>query len=510
VEVKEMIQVEGYEQIRRAYFDEHKSIRAIARELNHAPKTIRKALASAASPPYTLKMPRAAPRLGRFKARIDELLAQNDTLPRKQHYTGHTIFKDLQAAGYQGSESHVRSYVARWRRARQRPAIYLPLAFEPGQDAQVDWGEADVLLAGARVTVQYFVMRLCYSRRLFVRAYPAQKQEAFFEGHVRAFHHFEGVPHRIWYDNLSQAVHRVLEGRTREEQRTFVVFRSQHLFESRYCTPGEGHEKGGVESDVGYVRRNFFVPLPDVPDFAALNAQLLAACRQDDQRQVARQPVTSGEAWALERPCLRPVPAPDFACCVTVPVSLNPYGMVSYDTNWYSVPADQARPQLLLKAYPFEIEVSDGQTVIARHARCYGHQQDIFDPLHYLPLLEARPGAFEHAKPLRQWRTTWPAVYEQLLATLRARGGPESGIIREFVQILSLHRDHPATLVEQAITQALAHGCPHLDGVRLCLHQVQHPDPPPVSLDMSTRPHLAAVGHQPLNWQAYEQLLGGA
>jgi transposase len=246
-----MLQVEDYEQMRQAFFVEGKSLRQIEREFGHCRRTLKKALAAPEPPGSRLKVPRAAPKLGPVQEQIDRLLAENETLPRKRGYTARQIFKRVQAAGYAGSESRIQSYVARWRKDRRRPAIYLPLEFDPGRDAQVDWGEAEAILAGERVTVQLFVARLNYSRRLFVRAYPRQRQEAFLEGHVLAFHHWGGVPERISYDNLTLAVRRVLEGHTREEQRAFVAFRSHYLFASHFCTPGQGHEKGGVESAVG-------------------------------------------------------------------------------------------------------------------------------------------------------------------------------------------------------------------------------------------------------------------
>jgi hypothetical protein len=208
----------------------------------------------------------------------------------------------------------------------RRPALYLPLVFDPGIDAQVDWGEATVILQGEAVVVQLFIMRLCYSRKLFVMAFPTQRQEAFLLGHVLAFAHFGGVPHRISYDNLKVAVQQILEGRNRIEQTDFVRFRSHYLFESRFCTPAQGHEKGGVESDVGYSRRNFLVPPPAVADFAELNARLLAACRADDLRIVDRQTQTVGVRWQVEQPRLHPLPAHPFACCVSREVTLNGYG----------------------------------------------------------------------------------------------------------------------------------------------------------------------------------------
>ncbi len=501
-----MITVEEREQIRRAYYVDGKSIRQIARELGHARPTVRQAIESAGPNDYTLTKPRPAPVLGPYKVSIDRLLEENQQLPRKQRYTSHKIYTAIQADGYRGSESTVRSYVGVQRRDKTRP-VYLPLEFDPGTDAQVDWGEAQVILAGEPVTVQLFYLRLCYSRRTFVRAYPSQKQEAFFDGHVQAFHFFQGVPQRISYDNLTTAVRRILEGHSRQEQDAFTVFRSYYLFESHFCTPGQGHEKGGVEHSVGFDRRNYLVPLPKVASFEDLNTYLVECCQADDQRQVTGQPTTIGEAWQAELPHLRPLPTPDFECCITRPVSLNPYSQVVFDTNRYSVPTDHAYRDLMLKAYPFRVEILHDQERIASHPRCYGHSQDVVDPLHYLPLLEQRPGAFLHAKPIRQWRQTWPPVYEDLLAHLSTEY-PDGPGVREFIQILNLHRSHPAHEVEAAIRLALQYGCPRLDGVTLCLHQVQHPALPFPAIDLSRQPQLVSLGTQPLQLSRYDQLLG--
>jgi transposase len=503
---EEMISVEDREKIRRAYFIENKSQRQIARELGHSRKTVRKAIESAEPTTYTVRKPRPAPVLGPYKARIDELLAENEGLPRKQRYTGYKIYEDIQSDGYTGSESTVRGYIAQRRREKKKRKVYIPLEFDPGADAQADWGEAVAIIAGEQVTVQLFVMRLCYSRRLFVMAFPTQKQEAFFEGHVRAFHHFQGVPRRISYDNLKAAVQRVLEGRNRREQETFVVFRSHYLFESHFCTPGQGHEKGRVEEGVGFSRRNFMVPIPEVASFEELNAHLLAGCLADDQRRVDRQEVTVGEAWEAEKPYLLPLPERGFECCVTRSVTLNPYSQVEFETNRYSVPTDKAYHNLVLKAYPFRVDVLYLEDVIASHPRCYDREQDVLEPLHYLPLLAQRPGAFEHAKPIRRWREGWPPVYERLLAHLQAQWPGGRGV-REFVRILKLHHDHPDDLVARAVEQALEYGCAHADGVELCLRQLLDPRPLTLPIDLSDWPELVGVGCQAPDLGCYDRLL---
>jgi len=501
-----MITLEQYEQIRRMHYLEEQSARAIARTLGISRQTVTKALQREQEPEYTLKEPRESPRLGPYKEKLDTLLEDNGRMPKKQRYTGHKLFELLQAEGYAGSESSVHMYAVRWRKAHKRPATFLPLEFEPGQDAQVDWGEAQVILAGVQQKVQVFVMHLSYSRRTFVMTFPAGKQEAFFYGHVRAFEHFGGVPHRLSYDNLSSAVKPLVEGRVREEQRAFVAFRSHYLDESHFCTPAQGHEKGGVEGSVGFSRRNFLVPIPRVGSFDELNRHLLAACMRDDVRVVHRQSVSIGQAWSEEQPYLRPLPARPFECCVTRQAHLNGYSQVTYDTNRYSVPVEQARQELTLKAYPFEVQILFEGRLLARHARCYGREQDLFDPLHYLWLLEQRPGAFEYARPLRQWRQDWPASYHRLLQKLREKW-PEGRGVKEFVRILRLHESAPARLVEQAIEQALTYGCTHLDGVKLCLEQLQAPTPTLPLLDLTDKPHLAGVGTQAVDLTCYDQLI---
>jgi transposase len=501
-----MIQVEDREVIRRAYYTENKSVRRIARELGHSRKTVRKAIASAEPVRYVQNVPREAPVLGPHKGRIDELLAENEDLPRKQRYTSHKIYEAIEGDGYRGAESTVRGYVAMRRKEKKRWEVFIPLEFDPGTDGQVDWGEAVVEMGGERITVELFVMRLCYSRRLFTMAFPAQKQEAFFEGHVRAFHFFGGVPRRLSYDNLKTAVHQVLRGRNRKEQESFIVFRSHYLFESHFCTPGQAHEKGRVEDGVGFARRNFLVPIPQVSSYAELNAHLEAACLEDDQRRVDRQKMTIGEAWKMEKPRLLPLPNRDFECCVTKPVVVNRYGQVEFETNRYSVPAERASRNMMLKAYPFRVDVLHLDEVVASHPRCYDRQQDILDPLHYLVLVEQRPGAFDHAKPLRRWRESWPPVYERLLAELRSQW-PDGRGIREFVSILKLHRDHPADLVSEAVSQALEWGCAHADGVQLCLRQLTHPEQPTASIELANWPELVNVGIQPPDLQRYDRLL---
>jgi len=504
-----MLEVAEQYRIRQAYYIEKKSQREIAREMGYSRNTVKKALEQEEPFKYRRQQPAPAPVLGPYKARLKELVAANRELPRKQRYTAHKMYEIIREEGYAGAESTVRYHVAQLRKVTGKQAVYIPLEYEPGVDMQMDWGEAVVALGGEITTVKLFNLRWCYSRRLFVAAYPSEKQECFLDGHVRAVRYFGGLPQRIIYDNLKPAVRRMLGGRKREEQNLFLAFRNHYVFESQYCNPASGHEKGGVENDVGYARRNFLAGCPAFADYDELNAHLLEQCQQADQRTVYGQPHTVAEAWQTEQAHLRPLPDHDFMCCVTRDQKVNKYSQVQFETNRYSVPTDEAYRVVTVRAFPFRLEILHHDRILATHVRSYAREQDISNPLHYLPLLEQRPGAFEHAQPIRQLRQSWDPIYDALLAHLQQRlTGPRA--IREFVRILSLHRCYPPDAVTEAVKQALTAGSAQLDHVTLCLHQILMPETLPPQLDLSTQPGLAEVGHQPLDLTLYDQLLQGA
>ncbi len=510
-----MLTVKEWEQMRRAFHLEGKSINEIAQETGRAWRTVKKMVESSTPPRYRQKQQREARKLGPYKAQIKKMLAENKTLPRKQRWTSPLIVQVIEKEGYTGAESTVRHYVAQVRKEmkvgrQQQREVYLPLEFDPGTDAQVDWGEGDVIMQGQQITVQLFLMKLSYSRRTFMMAFPSQKQESFFLGHVQGFEFFEGVPERISYDNLKTAVQKVLRGKRRVEQQAFYHFRGLYLFDSHFCTPGAGNEKGLVEHSVGYYRRRFLVPLPKADSFAELNAYLYQRCLADGTRQVDGQPATIAQMWQTEKGVLRPLPAHPYDCCRTANVRLNRYSQIRAETNRYSVPTDKGQDSMVVKLYPFRVEiyVPGGSEPVAVHERCYDRHQEIINPLHYLSLIRQRPGALQHAKPIRRWREQWPPVYEQLLAQLQQKW-PDGRGVREFVQILYLHTDHTQAEMEAAISAAIAHHCAHLDGVQLWLTQLNRPEPSFPTLDLAQQSRLQGIGEQPLQAALYDNLAGG-
>lgn len=449
-----MLTVGQREQIRRWYYVDGWSIRRIAREGHWDRRTIRKALRDAGPPRYTLRESRTRPVLAPYVAQIDAWLVADLTSPPKQRHTARRIFERLvEEHGFKGGESTIRRYVREHRPAPRQ--AFIPLAYEPGEDAQCDFGEGWIVLGGRQVLAQILCLRLCYSKMPFVMAFPHQRQEAFLEGMQRAFQFFGGVPARVWYDRLTQAVKRSLAGQRPQEREAFVAFRSHYLFEAVFCTAGEAHEKGLIENLVGYMRRHFFVPLPAVDSFDELNSHLAARCLAEAERRLRGEKGTIGEMWNEERSGLRPLPPRSFPCCRTVSVKPNRLSLVTFETNRYSVPVEHTLHTLYLRAYVDKVELSDGIGLVAMHKRSYEREQDVLDLWHYLPLLKERPGALDHARPFKEW--VRPEAFDRYLEALRSRLPSRTATLR-FLEMLEMARSRSLTEMAAALDRAMATG----------------------------------------------------
>ena len=459
-----MLTVEKKEEIRREHFVQGKSIRRVARESGCSRTTVRKALRDSGVPVYRRTAPKRYPALEPVIPLIDNWLKEDESQPKKQRHTARRIWIRLkEEADFTGGESTVRRYVRMKRLVV--PEVFVPLVYQPGQAGQADWGEAKVIWNGEGVVVQFFALRLCYSGACLVVAYPSQKQEAFFDGHQRTFQFLGGVPKRITYDNLTTAVKKVLAGRNRQEQDFFTAFRSHFLFESIFCQPAKANEKGGVENIIGYVRRNFFVPVPRVNSFAELNQILHQRCLDNLSRIPAGRQKSIGQLLQEEKGSLLPLPRHSFDCCRTVPVKADSCSRIQFETNKYSVPTGFAYQSLLCKVYPFQIKIAQEEKVVAEHQRCYKRYQEIFNPVHYLRLLEQKPGAFFQAKPLSGWQL--PVVFEKFYAGLKERI-PEKAT-KEYIRTLRLLEEFSLKEVTAAVEKASSLQIYQPDAVRLFL-----------------------------------------
>jgi transposase len=453
--------------IRKKHLIDGWSIRHLSRQLRLARQTVRKALTSAEPPRYHRTKPRPCPIMDPYGEVIRTWLAQDAHAPPKQRHTGKRIYDRLVAEyGFRGAESSVRRVVARLR--PRQPEAFIPLTAAFGQQAQVDWGQAQVVLAGAPVVAHLFCLRLRASGVPFAWAAPTEKLEAFLEGHRRAFEWLGGVPAECVYDNLKTAVLRILAGPERDEHTVFASLRAHYLFDSLFCRPGEGHEKGAVENLVGYVRRNALVPVPDFPSWDALNAHLLAWSEQECQRL--------GERWQQECAALRPLPPRPFACTLTRLVPVSTMSLVRVDRNRYSVPCRYVGRTLRLALSTARVAVWDGDTCVAEHARCYGRGEAILALEHYLPVLARKPHAAMHAAVVAQMPPIYAAVRTRLCQ--RRRDG-----YRDFAAILLLHQEFGAELVQAALEEAWERNCLEPSVVRQLLLNRTAPAPlAPLSL----------------------------
>jgi transposase len=432
---------------------------------------------------------------------LRQWLDEDEQQPPKQRRTARQLWRQLvEQHGYAGGESTVRLRVAELRRGR-RP-VFVPLLFAPGERAEVDWGEARVVLAGQVVAVHLFCARLRYSNLPFVMAFPHQQQEAFFEGHRRAFEYWGAVPTTVVYDNLGTAVAKVLAGHDRQQQAAFVGLRSTYLFEAVFCNVASGHEKGNVERLVGTVRRQALSPMPEVADWDELNGRLLAWCERQKGHTVPGQVGTVGERWAEERRRMRPLPPRPFDGARQLAVKATRTAEVSFATNRYSVPVAYAYQPLTLKVGVHTVRIYYQATLVAEHARCYGRHQRVSDWRHYLPVLAQKPAAVPFAAALRDGAL--PPAFERFRQGLVARH-PDGN--RAFVRVLELALLHPLDLVGRAVAEAAERGAFQVEAVQQVLARLATPPATPPPLDLARYPTLPRVDLAPVAVAAYDQLL---
>ena len=506
--------VELFEQIRRDRDLEGLSIRALAERHGVHRRAVRQALASPVPAAKRSPVSRPAPKLGAYRAIVDAWLEGDREAPRRQRHTAKRIHRRLvDEYGADVAETTVRDYVRARRRQLGWPVgeVFIPQVHAPGAGAEVDWGEAQVDLAGTPTKVHLFFMRASFSGAAFCQASLVETQQAFLELHVEAFEWFGGTFEQIRFDNLTSAVKQVLRGRRRVETDRFVALRSHYLFASQFTTPGikGAHEKGGVEGEVGRYRRNHLVPVPAVGDLAELNAMILAGCESDLRRRIVGRPETVAEAWTAERPLLRALPAESFDATETAAPRVDAKALVTVRQNRYSVPVALAGLKVSARIGAREITITHSGREVARHERLHGRFGTSAQLDHYLELLARKPGGFEHSLALAQERErgAWPAAFDQLWAALAARYG-RSETARQMVDVLMLCREHGPDHVVLAVRGALTAGA--IDGRAVAVlarrAQTVHAAPAPLP---DLEPRLAAHARPAPDLADYDRLLGG-
>jgi transposase len=496
-----MYPVEIYSKIRRACHVEGMSIREAARVFGVHRKTVRKILRFSIPPGYQRAEAPKRPKLEGFTGIKDQILEADVGSPSKQRHTSKRIYERLRDEhGFSGGYTIVKDYV-RNQRLSQRE-VFVPLAHEPGH-AQADFGEAVVRIGGVGQKAHFFAMDLPHSAAGFVKAYPSETTEAFCDGHIAAFAFFGGVPRSVLYDNTTLAVAEILEDGRRVKTRRFTELQSHYLFADRFGRPGKGNDKGKVEGLVGYARRNYLVPIPEFESYAALNAYLAEQCRKRQGDRLRGHRETIGERLARDQAAFLPLPSAPYDACEIVATRVSSMSLVRYRGNDYSVPTAYGHREVVVKGYVDEVRVHCGAELIARHPRSYEKADFIFEPRHYLALLERKLNALDQAAPLANWNL--PEGFQTLRRLLEARMGKAGK--REYVQVLRLLEAFELDEVHQAIGDALQLGAVGFDAVKhLLLCRIER-KPPRLNLDVY--PYLPRAEVRSTQVGAYLSLLTG-
>ena len=479
--------VDRYAKVRRAVMVEGLSERGAAKQFGIDRKTVSKMNRHSVPPGYQRKDPPVSPKFGPFVGIVHQILLDDRDVLKKQRHTAVRIFERLRDEhGYQGGYTVVREFVAKERLRQQE--VFVPLAHPPGR-AQVDFGEADIYLGGVKTRIHYFCLDLPHSDAIFVKAYPAVT-EAFLDGHVTAFAWLGGVPQSVLYDNTKIAVARILGDGRRTRTKSFSELQSHYLFEDRFGRPAKGNDKGKVEGLVGYIRRNFMVPLPRVRTIDELNVRLLNACEKRKVAVLRGKKESIGDRLDRDRQALMPLPTDVFDPCEKVSTSVSSLSLVRYRTNDYSVPTAYGYHDVFVRGYVDSVVIACGSEVIARHPRCYAKEEFIYNPLHYLALLERKPNALDQAAPLQHWDL--PEEFERLRRQLEARLGKKGR--KEYIQVLRLIETFGDVEVAVAVEDALRLSAISYDAVKhLVLARIERRVP---RLNLSDYPFLpqATVG----------------
>ena len=496
-----MYSVDVYLRVRRAVMAKDMSIREASRVFGLHRDTVRKMLAYSVPPGYQRQTPPRKPKLEPFTGVIDRILEDDLGRPKKQRHTAKRIFERLRDEhGFDGGYTIVKDYVREHRRRTRE--MFVPLSHPPGH-AQCDFGEAVVAIGGVHQKAHCFVLDLPHSDGCYVKAYPAETTEAFLDGHVSAFAFLGGVPQSILYDNTRLAVARILGDGRRQRTRAFTELQSHYLFDDRFGRPGKGNDKGKVEGLVGYARRNFLVPIPSFESFEALNAYLERRCLERMDARLRGHTESIGQRMERDLDALLPLTSAPYDACDKQAGRVSSLSLVRYRTNDYSVPVAYGHRDVLVRGYVDRVVISCGSEVIAEHPRSYERDDFVYDPIHYLPLLERKTGALDQAAPLQDWDL--PEEFGALRRLLESRMGQRGK--REYVQVLRLLETFSQQEVAVAVRDAIRLGAVSFDAVKhLVLCRLEGRPP---RLDLELYPYLPRVRVGTTSARDYMTLLSG-
>lgn len=497
------VNMEWWEDIRRRVLVEGVHKRQILRETGIHWQTLEKILNNSVPPGYQLSKERPKPKIGPFENRIAQILETDKTTHKKQRHTAKRIYERLREEGYTGGYTQVKEAVRAIKKKKRE--VFMPLVHLPGE-AQVDFGHALVCENGNLRKIIFFVMSLPYSDAVYVQVFERICIEVVWEAHARAFAFFGGVPYRISYDNERVLVGGIITPRERKLTQGFLQLQSHYLFEDHFCRVRRPNEKGVVESMVRYTRSNYMVPVPQIRNLEEFNKQLEERCRDELSRRVRGQKAPEKELLKEDKAKFLQLPDHPFEACRKVSTASSTLSLVRFDCNDYSVPVTHALRTVVVKGYTDRVEISCLTEKIASHPRLWGKEGVIFDPIHYLPLLERKPGSLDYARPLQGWDL--PACFKVLRDRLETEQDGQG--IREYIQVLRLLEKHSMPAVRKAVEKGLRINALTRDAIAQFLYPQE--DWGMTLFRLDGREHLRHVKVATSDIGAYNQLLaaGGA
>jgi transposase len=476
--------MEQWTDVRRAVLVEGLSKRAACRKFRIHWGTLKRILQHPTPPGYLRKQAAEKAVIAPWLERLKELIEANRDLPRKQRYTVKRMWDVLRGAGFTGGYTTVKDAVREMRKQASQE-VFMPLSQRPGE-AQVDFGHAVACIGGRLTKVVFFVMSLVHSDAMFVMAFPRECTEAFLEAHVRAFQFFGFVASRISYDNTKVAVTRITGPHERKLTAAFARLVGHYLFQPHFCRIRRANEKGVVEGAVRYSRQNFLVPVPQVADWAELNAHLLACCRSDMTRRLRGKALSKQQLLEEDKVAGLAIPGAPFDPRRLVSTTATSEALVRLDTNDYSVPVEYGHRPVVVKASVQTVSVYHAGREIARHVRSWEREKQVFDPVHYLSLLDRKPGSLDHARPFAGW-----ALPEEFAVVRRRLEAQREDGTREYIRVLLLLRDYPLGRVVMAVRHALRWTAPTADAIKQLLIPSERPELK--TFHLAGREHLAGV-----------------
>lgn len=440
--------------VRHRVLVEGASRREVAKSLGISRNTLRRYLAGA---PVGERRPAGRPASVHDGARerMEALLRE---APRwtggKQRLTATHLHRLLRAEGFKLGCTTVKSFVREWR--RKRAEVFVPLLYRPGDLGLVDFFEVLVDLAGKRIKAFMFVLRLMASGRDFAWLFPRQDQTCFLEGHVRAFEHLGGAPHRIGYDNLRAAVRKILTGSERELTTRFAALSNHYLFEACFARPATGHDKGGVEARGKGIRNQHLVPIPSGNSLEEISRQLQARLDAQAADQKDRDGRSVMDRFTEEHGEMLPLPSLPFESALLRDVTPTRRALAPIDGAHYSVWSEWAGLTLSALIGVDSVRISGPELPTVVHPRVRFGQRQV-DYRHYLPELAKKPQALRQVAD--ELVPALGELYARAWASLVDLHGPKQGA-RVLAQILGARLELGKDVVDQRLQEALASGEP--------------------------------------------------